>query len=131
MFDEGTTPTSANARSMLERVWRKTERAMADAGPGGLDTGIAQLPIGHFPIHFRDPISGVFMDELSAVIGNGKLSSRELVRWIEREIASGFNDQFLVEIGSGGHGDDREVQPTGNLVSCLNYSTLLLDFHLI
>ena len=71
------------------------------------------------------------MDELSAVIGNGKLSSRELVRWIEREIASGFNDQFLVEIGSGGHGDDREVQPTGNLVSCLNYSTLLLDFHLI
>ena len=64
------------------------------------------------------------MDELSAVIGNGKLSSKGLVRWIEREIASGFNDQFLVEVGSGGHGDDREVQPTGNPVSYLNSSTL-------
>lgn len=50
---------------------------------------------------------GVFMDELSAVIGKGKLSNKGLVKWIEREITSGFKDDFLVESGGGGHrGDD-------------------------
>ena len=83
LFDDGPTSASTNARKMLERVWMKTRGAMADAGPG------------------------VFMDELSTVIGKGRLSNKGLVKWIEREIASGFKDDFLVESGAGGHrGDD-------------------------
>ena len=82
--DDGPTSAASSARKMLERVWTKSKGATAEAGPG------------------------VFMDELSAVIGKGKLSNKGLVKWIEREIASGFKDEFLVESGAGGHkGDDR------------------------
>jgi Fanconi anemia group D2 protein len=81
-YEENSSVTLDAARKMLERVWDKTRCASAEVGPG------------------------IFMDELSAVVRNKTVNNRKLVGWIEREIASGFQEEFLVELGETSRGGD-------------------------